>query len=161
MTYLRTLRPASLFAAVALLLTGPNPAVAHDGPDPVIHWDFRPQQVEGTKLRARLGMDVELSGPLRWSADEFGHSLMLTPRTAAYAQPKGSATALPTKALTVSAWVSLDEPLEWGGIIGRIQDDGDRELGWMLGFDRSVFTLTISTTGADDGDGRQIGRAHV
>ena len=115
---------------------------------------FRPQQVEGTKLRARLGMDVELSGPLRWSADEFGHSLMLTPRTAAYAQPTSSATALPTKALTVSAWVSLDEPLEWGGIIGRIQDDGDRELGWMLGFDRSVFTLTISTTGADDGDGR-------
>ena len=158
MTYLRTLRPATLFAAVALLLTGPNPALAHDGPDPVIHWDFRPQQVEGTKLRARLGMDVELSGPLRWSADEFGHSLMLTPRTAAYAQPTGSATALPTKALTVSAWVSLDEPLEWGGIIGRIQDDGDRELGWMLGFDRSVFTLTISTTGAGDGE---IGRAHV
>ncbi|MFY8059524.1 MAG: LamG-like jellyroll fold domain-containing protein, partial [Planctomycetaceae bacterium] len=148
------LRAALLLFTVPLPLLDPQPACGHDGPDPLIHWDFRPQQLQGSKLKARLGVDIELSGPLRWSEDEFGHSLMLTPRTAGYAQPTGTAPALPAKALTVSAWVSVDEPLDWGGIIGRIQDDGDQELGWMLGFDRSVFTLTISTSGADDGNGR-------
>lgn len=154
MTYLQILRPVLLPLALTVSLLPASSAHGHDGPDPLIHWDFKPQQLQGSKLKARLGMDIELSGPLRWSQDEFGHSLMLTPRTAGYAQPTGTDTTLPTRALTVSAWVSVDEPLDWGGIIGRIQDDGDQELGWMLGFDRRVFTLTVSTSGANDGNGR-------
>ncbi|HBC62504.1 MAG TPA: hypothetical protein DC058_14985, partial [Planctomycetaceae bacterium] len=136
MTYLQILRPVLLPLALTVSLLLASSAHGHDGPDPLIHWDFKPQQLQGSKLKARLGMDIELSGPLRWSQDEFGHSLMLTPRTAGYAQPTGTDTTLPTRAITVSAWVSVDEPLDWGGIIGRIQDDGDQELGWMLGFDR-------------------------
>jgi hypothetical protein len=62
--------------------------------------------------------------------------------------------ALPTNALTVSAWVVLNDTLPDGGIIGFHQDNGDFEKGWLLGFDRNAFSLTLSTSGADDGNGR-------
>ena len=60
---------------------------------------------------------------------------------------------LPTKDFTVSAWVSIEEPRRWGGIIGCVQDDGDVEYGWVLGYNEGQFTIGLSTTGADDGDG--------
>ncbi|MCZ7636171.1 MAG: metallophosphoesterase [Verrucomicrobia bacterium] len=40
-----------------------------------------------------------------------------------------------------------------GGLLGFVQDNGDYEKGWMLGYDRRNFTLMLSTTGADDGNG--------
>ena len=60
---------------------------------------------------------------------------------------------LPDEAMTVGAWVSIDEPTRWGGIIGCIQDNDDLELGWILGYNESQFTMALSTTGADDGNG--------
>lgn len=42
-------------------------------------------------------------------------------------------TALPTREFTVSAWVNLAETLEYGGIIGAVQDNGPAEKGWLLG----------------------------
>ena len=63
-------------------------------------------------------------------------------------------SSLPENAMTVSAWVSIDEPNRWGGIIGCIQDNGDLELGWILGYNESQFTMALSTSGADDGNGK-------
>jgi len=60
---------------------------------------------------------------------------------------------LPDEAMTVGAWVSIDEPTRWGGIIGCIQDNDDLELGWILGYNETQFTMALSTTGADDGNG--------
>lgn len=62
--------------------------------------------------------------------------------------------ALPTNALSVAAWVVVNETHPDGGIIGFHQDNGDYEKGWVLGFDRRAFSLTLSSTGADDGNGR-------
>ncbi len=61
---------------------------------------------------------------------------------------------LPTHELTVTSWVRIDEPTRWGGILSAVSDNGDREKGWVLGYDNDSFTFGISTTGADDGDGR-------
>jgi hypothetical protein len=61
---------------------------------------------------------------------------------------------LPEEALTVCAWVSLDDTLPDGGFISDFQDNGDAETGWVLGYNRNHFTFGLSTTGADDGDGR-------
>ncbi|MDG2054558.1 MAG: metallophosphoesterase [Phycisphaerales bacterium] len=79
-------------------------------------------------------------------------------------------TPLPTDALTVEAWVSIDMPTTWGGFIGAVQDNADAEKGWVLGYDQTAFTFGLASEGTDDGDGRmtylksdrpfEIGRWH-
>jgi len=60
---------------------------------------------------------------------------------------------LPRMRLTAEAWIAVDEPIEWGGIIGFIQDNGGFEKGWILGTRNDHFTFALSTEGANDGDG--------
>lgn len=53
---------------------------------------------------------------------------------------------LPTKQLTVSAWVNLNAGLNWGGFAGLFQDNGNDEFGWLLGTRNSNrFSFAIST----------------
>ncbi len=56
--------------------------------------------------------------------------------------------SLPDQALTAEAWVRVDAPLQWGGIVGCIQDDGTTEHGWLLGFSNNKFSLAIAGTGS-------------
>lgn len=65
-----------------------------------------------------------------------------------------SRPSLPTREMTVSALVSLEHTQDWGSIIGCFQDNGNEEMGWNLGFNRDHFTLSLSSRGTDDGDGR-------
>ena len=67
---------------------------------------------------------------------------------------KSEINFLPAKELTLSAWISVSTPRQWGGILGVIQDNGDREKGWVLGYNESTFYFGLATEGADDGDGR-------
>lgn len=60
---------------------------------------------------------------------------------------------LPHRAITVEAWVAIDEIVDWGGIVGFIEDNGGFEKGWLLGSRNNTFTFALSTEGADDGDG--------
>ncbi len=53
---------------------------------------------------------------------------------------------LPSEALSVEAWVTVDKPLKWGGIAGAIQDNGSYERGWLLGFRDSRFCFAVATT---------------
>ena len=61
---------------------------------------------------------------------------------------------LPSRHMTVSAWVSLDQTQEWGSIVGCLQDNGDEEMGWYLGFGKETFTFSLASQGANDGNGR-------
>jgi len=103
-------------------------------------------QVRGQALVTRdpVGESLQLMGPgldgkgayllVAESVEDFGH--------------------MPTDAFTATAWVRIDKGTRWGGIISAISDNGDREKGWILGYDNDSFTFGLSTTGADDGDGR-------
>lgn len=51
---------------------------------------------------------------------------------------------LPQKAITAEAWVRVDVPLRWGGIIGAIQDNGAYERGWLLGYIKSQFCFAVA-----------------
>jgi len=55
---------------------------------------------------------------------------------------------LPQKNITVEAWVSLEATAEWGGILGYVQDNGDFEKGWLLGYRDTNFTMALSTDGS-------------
>lgn len=57
---------------------------------------------------------------------------------------------LPERALTAEAWVRVDHPLSWGGLVGCFQDNGDFERGWVLGYKDSRFSLALAT---EDGPG--------
>lgn len=52
---------------------------------------------------------------------------------------------LPAAALTAEAWVRVDKVLEWGGLFGAIQDNGDFERGWLLGYRKSRFFFALAS----------------
>lgn len=54
--------------------------------------------------------------------------------------------ALPKKEITVEAWAKVETPLEWGGLVGLIQDNGPFERGWMLGFRGTQFSFALAGT---------------
>lgn len=56
---------------------------------------------------------------------------------------------LPQRQFSVEAWVRVDEPLTWGGIVGSIRDNGADEQGWLLGFRDDKFCLYLRTEEAD------------
>jgi len=51
---------------------------------------------------------------------------------------------LPKRDMTVEAWVRVDRPQTWGGIVGAVQDNGDYERGWVLGFRESRFSFALA-----------------
>lgn len=57
---------------------------------------------------------------------------------------------LPAEAISAEAWVRVDMPLRWGGIIGAIQDNGSFERGWVLGFENSEFSFGVAGEGGPD-----------
>lgn len=52
---------------------------------------------------------------------------------------------LPRREFSVEAWVRVDEPMAWGGVIGCVRDNGDDEQGWLLGFRGDRFCFGLST----------------
>lgn len=52
---------------------------------------------------------------------------------------------LPQRQFSVEAWVRVDEPMSWGGIVGCVRDNGDDEQGWLLGFRDDKFCLGLAT----------------
>ncbi len=145
------------FLLTAFLLFNNASVFPHDGPDPLGHWVFDSKYVLNQSLQARLGPDAKLQMPARFLKDDAGQSLMFLGQDEHCILAKNITdvvTALPTEALTVSAVCSVDVPQQWGGIIGAIQDNGDAEKGWVLGYDDTHFYFALATSGADDGNGR-------
>lgn len=117
---------------------------------------IKDQEVHGVsshklKIRGRariaqdpLGESLELEGP---GIDGSGAFVLVSSSVEQFG-------GLPQSEFTVNAWVRIDEPTSWGGILSAVSDNGDREKGWILGYDDDSFTFGISTTGADDGDGK-------
>jgi hypothetical protein len=54
---------------------------------------------------------------------------------------------VPQKTITVEAWVSPASLMRWGGIAGIIQDNGDYERGWLLGYVNRKFSFALASKG--------------
>ena len=52
---------------------------------------------------------------------------------------------LPKEALSVEAWVRIEKPTRWGGILSAIQDNGSYERGWLLGYENQQFCFALAT----------------
>ena len=132
----------------------PNLCVAHQGPDPIAHWSFSNRTTSRQFVQARLGPDLKLPESARLVADPSGPALDLAGSGEGMIRSDrfdGHESAFPKEALTVAAWVAIDEAEERGGIVALASDSPDAEnvaSGWSLGFDDTTFTLTLSTDAA-------------
>ena len=148
---------ASCFVWCCGIFVLSNLTAAHDGPDPLAHWRFNERHISDSTLQARLGPNGVFTTKPLIVPDPYGQSIAFDGdhRGCLLAENFHSARAfLPTREMTIAAWVGVDRPSEWGGIIGVLPDNGSAEKGWILGYDESVFYFGLSTTGADDGDGQ-------
>ena len=128
----------------------------HDGPDPIGSWRLSQQQVKDGKLQSLLGVSARIEGKAEFVADKQGGSMLFDGKATALVLADDYAKSrqkLPTKHMTVTAWVAVNTPVRWGGIVGVIQDNADAESGWLLGYDEHHFTFGLASKGADDGNG--------
>lgn len=63
--------------------------------------------------------------------------------------PKEAVKSLPTRELSVTAWVRFDELTSRGGIIGYAQSSGNQGKGWLVGYNQDSFLFSLATSGAD------------
>lgn len=121
-------------------------AHAHQGPDPVYHWTFSPRHVSDGVCRARLGPDLHLPAMARIVADDFGYSLDLRGDGSEWAEAeptRATVAELPSTALTVSAWVAIDEAQAHGGLVA-VADPDEGGVAWKLGYNDTHFTFAVS-----------------
>ncbi|MCP3920436.1 MAG: PQQ-binding-like beta-propeller repeat protein [bacterium] len=114
-----------------------------DGADPRAT-AFVSNRVEGRPSARVLGAArIEQAGEL--------HALTLDGRGADLEVAANFAgLELPSKAISAEAWVRVDRPIEWGGLVSVAQDNGAYERGWMLGFRQKRFGFAVAGEGGPD-----------
>ena len=121
------------------------------GPDPagetgiVAQWTFDNEHVNGRLVSDRVGsFDGTIQGEYELLSSPAALALDGSSTFVRMGLPGGSA-ALPRRELTAEAWVQINEGTTWGGILGYMQDNGNFERGWVLGYDDSHFSMALSS----------------
>ncbi len=141
-----------LVAAAALVRLSDTAAAPRDELAPFAHWVFDADGVKGTTVTDRGGkLDGTVSGKPTAVAAPTAALLFADPR--AFVTVRKAVTPrdafLPKQDFTVASWVRLDEPTEWGGLFGCLQDNGPTKAGFLLGYDQSVFQFALATAGGN------------
>ena len=140
---------ALAFACIALYLGQPPGPVVRPDLKPTAHWIFDGEGVAGNRVIDRVGrLHGTLLGTPKLASDHPTHRLeFTTPSDGILLKDRvpPDAEFLPKDALSLVAWVRVDEPTEWGGIIGCMQDNGLNELGFILGYNGPVSTFGLAT----------------
>lgn len=139
------------FALIAILMIV-NPAIAQK---PLAEWSFNkanataPANATGTRFKSIQGDLVATAiGPVAFSnAQPFALTLDGNSKAKhrVVVSPDVDRTQLPREQMTLEAWVLIDKPMEWGGIIGCLQDNGSFERGWLLGYRNSQFCFGLAS----------------
>jgi predicted phosphodiesterase len=143
---------ACVVAVVAVvLLRGGTTAAPKPDLRPTAHWVFDADGVSGKTVRDRAGkLNGTLLATSKLEDAPTPHLHLTGPDDGVMINPRVGPDApfLPKEALSVVAWVRVDEPTEWGGFLGCFQDNGPSEFGFVSGFNkkRFVFGLTTAAT---------------
>lgn len=114
----------------------------------VAHWDLAPDRSQNSGIRAVAGVELSLIGATRLVKDPGPPRIELPGgEEKVVVSPKLDQTLLPERDITTEAWVRVDRTAPWGGIISRLQDNGDYERGWLLGFIHTNFVFGLATEG--------------
>jgi acid phosphatase type 7 len=119
-------------------------SVAQERPDlkPFARWDF-------TKTLPTEPLPITLQNHKTDAKNGLNFTNPST-RATIQAEAKAGASYLPKKAMSIAAWVRIDQAQEWGGFLSCFQDNGSFERGWILGFNKSKFLFGLATTGRKD-----------
>ena len=108
-------------------------------------WVFHQDAREGKVIRNLTGeLSANLVGPSKLARIDDKQALALDGSTSALIKGDLSHPEIPRKQFSVEAWVRIDAPLSWGGIVGAIQDNGTYEKGWLLGFVDQKFSFALN-----------------
>jgi len=123
--------------------------------DPALigHWAFQRPHVTKHLVKDLAGkQDATIEGNVRLASIQSQQALVLDGKGNRVTIHKDhQQTTQPVRQMSVEAWVRIDQPLTWGGIIGAIQDNGAYERGWLLGYLKSKFSFALA---GKDGPGR-------
>ena len=115
------------------------------------HWLLTPDRVEGKIVRALTGADATVEGLGRsvnsTDSPAPGHVQLSGSGSRIEVAADISSVKMPGQNITLEAWVRVDKSMEWGGILGALQDNGEYEKGWLLGFRGTHFCFALNTEG--------------
>jgi len=142
-------------ATVAKEEPAEEPAEEADPPAPIApfkhngllgRWVFHRDAVEGTTVKDLAGNTPgTISGTVTLGRVGDTEAIELDGTTGSVSLAADHNTAkLPTRQITAEAWVRVDAPLQWGGILGALQDNGSYERGWVLGYSQSRFSFAVA-----------------
>lgn len=139
------IRYSRMFLAAASLCLAA--ALSHAAePGLITHWLFGPDLVKLNQASAAVG---ELHATLKGTklVTQYGPAaLQFNGRDAGgLITTELSQVTLPSGPMTVEAWVLVNKPLPWGGILSCLQDNGDYERGWVLGYINANFVFGLAS----------------
>jgi hypothetical protein len=156
---LKRMCPASLL--IVLVASGAAAHAHEPTPDPILSYTFARQHLADDEagrstLTPQFGPTVILGGkPLPEDAAVVGLRFAgLKECHQVAAEDDAVRKLLPQREFTISAWVTVDHPMSWGGIFSALQDNGGAEKGLVLGYDKERFFIGLATAGGSDEDGR-------
>jgi len=139
---------------------GEDTVLAHDDQSPLApvvpvddqalvgRWVFRQELVKDAAVEDLAGrLRGQITGPIKLARVGHCQALVMDGRSnAVQLAADHSKTELPRREITAEAWVRVDRPLTWGGILGAVQDNGSYERGWMLGYNDRRFSFAVAGT---------------
>ena len=106
-------------------------------------WDLKGSRWSGAEVSDLASGRKALAS----TAPRFQDGGLILDETCHIEAPAITHESLPTRELSVEAWVSISKGQRWGNIVGYLQDNGNYERGWSLGYNETAFTFWISTGG--------------
>ena len=107
------------------------------------HWLFDQSHILGQGLPDLADKSLTtIDGPVRFERFGSWETLRLDESTSIHLNGKKN-VRVPTRNMTAETWIRIDRPLDWGGIVGIIQDNGAEEKGWLLGFRERKLSFAL------------------
>ena len=142
-----------LFVAISMFSIFVSSVLAATESPALGHWLFSLDRVKGTTIKAVVGPDATIEGLGRSvsfaDAPSPEHVQLTGSGSRIEVTPNISTLDMPKKAVTLEAWVRIDKPTQWGGIIGALQDNGTYEKGWLLGYQNKNFCFAVNSEGSN------------
>ncbi len=132
--------------AVALLRNESTSAAPRPDLKPSAHWVF--DAADGKTVADRAGkLNGTLIGSPKFANEPTPHIHFTGPDDGVMLKPRVAPgdPLLPKEAMSVVAWVRVDEPTEWAGVLGCFQDNGLAEFGFVLGANKKKFFFGLAT----------------
>ena len=109
-------------------------------------WVFQKSAIQGNTFKDQSGtLNGTVAAPMRFETVGSRQALIFDgSKQSVLLATNHRKVKIPKKTLSAEAWVRVDRPMAWGGLIGAIQDNGSYEHGWLLGFIDSKFSLAVS-----------------